>query len=308
MASIDFKKIKTAGEVKAMLRHSDSEERLKHGHSNEDIDKALTENNVNYTKLTYRQSCERYDKRIKFLDEQPGANKRSDRVTAFGLNIPCCEGMTQEEAKRFFNDICKTFQDEFGGKNVISAIAHFDEVHSYVDHGELKESRPHLHFYVVPEVDGKLNGKKFSAKKRMIELNQKIDTLAREKYNKKFLTHEAPRKRSVEELKAITNEAQEKRLAERNELEREIKRLTAEERGNRVLFEDTKENFLKLLDITKDNGYNFDDFIRNQQRAGAVNRIIKKALKAPFPELERIEKLLEPTKKQTKTQSYDLEL
>ncbi|MDO4326147.1 MAG: plasmid recombination protein [bacterium] len=206
MASIDFKKLKTAGDVKAMLRHSDMEERLKHEHSNEDINKELTENNVNYTKLTYKQSCERYDKRIKFLDEQPGANLRKDRVTAFGLNVPACEGMTQEESKRFFNDVCKEFQQEFGAKNIISAVAHFDEVHSYVDRGELKESRPHLHFYVIPEIDGKLNGKKFSAKKRMIELNQKIDTLAREKYNKKFLTHEAPRKRSVEELKRLTED------------------------------------------------------------------------------------------------------
>lgn len=204
MASINFMKIKDASTVKAMLRHCDSEERLKHEHSNQDIDKTRTNENINYARLTYKQSCERYDKRIKFLDEQPGANKRSDRVSCFGLTIPSCENMTQDEAKRFFTDVCREFQSEFGGRNIVAAVAHFDEVHSYVDNGELKESRAHLHFYVIPEIDGKLNGKQFSSKKRMIELNQKIDAIAKEKYNKRFLTHEKPRKRSVEELKALS--------------------------------------------------------------------------------------------------------
>ena len=196
MASVNFMKIKDASSVKAK--------------------------NINYTKLTYKQSCERYDKRIEYLDAQPGANKRTDRVSCFGLTVPACEGMDIKESTYFFNDVCKLFQSEFGSRNIVSAVAHFDEIHTYLDHGELKESRGHLHFYVIPEIDGKLNGKKFSSKKRMIELNKKIDELARDKYKKRFLTHEKPRKRTVEELKAITNSETEKRI-ERNKILEEIK-------------------------------------------------------------------------------------
>lgn len=222
MASINFKKLKTAGDVKAMLRHCELEERLKHEHSNKDINKELTENNVNYTKLTYAQSCERYDKMIKFLDSQPGANLRKDRVSCFGLTVPACKDMSETEAKDFFLDVCRVFQNEFGAKNIVSAIAHFDEIHSYIDKGEVKESRPHLHFYVIPELNGKLNGKQFSSKKRMIELNQKIDAIAREKYHKRFMTNEKVRKRSVEELKSISNNEQEQRIKTRDELLHEI--------------------------------------------------------------------------------------
>lgn len=222
MASINFKKLKTAGDVKAMLRHCESEERLKHEHSNKDINKELTENNVNYTKLTYAQSCERYDKMIKFLDSQPGANLRKDRVSCFGLTVPACKDMSETEAKDFFLDVCRVFQNEFGAKNIVSAIAHFDEIHSYIDKGEVKESRPHLHFYVIPELNGKLNGKQFSSKKRMIELNQKIDAIAREKYHKRFMTNEKARKRSVEDLKSISNNEQEQRIKTRDELIKEI--------------------------------------------------------------------------------------
>ena len=322
MASIDFKKLKTPGEVKAMIRHCDTEERLKHNHSNLDIDKTMTNENVNYTKLTYEQSCKRYDKRIEYLDSQPGANLRKDRVTAFGLTVPACENMTKAESEDFFLDVCRLFQKEFGYKNIISAIGHYDEIHSYIDHGELKESRPHLQFYVIPEIDGKLNGKKFSSKKRMMELNQKVEAIAKEKYNKRFLTHEKPRKRTVEELKRITNSEQEKLLLERtkieqernkleqecNELEREIKKLTATEKGTRELFNDTKANLLQLLDIAKGQGYNFDEYLVNQQRAGSINRIIKKILKNPLPELEKIEKILEPIRQQKQEQQdYDLD-
>lgn len=222
MASIDFKKIKSAGALKAMIRHCDHEERLKHEHSNEDINKEKTHENINYTKMTYEQSCNRFDKRIEVLDSSTNTNKRKDRVVAFGLTVPSCDGMTRKESTDFFMDCCKIFQSEFSAKNIISAIAHYDEIHSYMNNGELKESREHLHFYVVPEIDGKLNGKTFSSKKRMIELNKKIDQLAKEKYHKQFLTNEPARKRSVEELKSISNKEQEQRIKTRDELLHDI--------------------------------------------------------------------------------------
>ena len=47
MASVNFKKLK-GNDVKAMLRHCDSAERLKHNHKNQDIDKSRTKNNINF--------------------------------------------------------------------------------------------------------------------------------------------------------------------------------------------------------------------------------------------------------------------
>lgn len=249
MASINFMKIKNASSVKAMLRHCDSDERLKHEHSNKDIDKERTNENVNYTHLTYEQSCNRYDNRLKQLDSQPKANLRKDRVTCFGLTVPACEGMTHDEAKSFFRDVCKEFQNQFNGKNIVAAVAHFDEIHSYVDHGELKESRAHLHFYVIPEISGKLNGKQFSSKKRMIELNKAIDNIAREKYNKRFLTNEKPRHRTVEELKSLS----ELELREKEDIIRDVTIVFKENEHLKKALKDIrayseKEHYDKLIE------------------------------------------------------------
>ena len=57
MASVNFMKCKSAGEVKAMLRHCDKEERLKHNHSNKEIDKTKTMDNINYSRLGYSEVC-----------------------------------------------------------------------------------------------------------------------------------------------------------------------------------------------------------------------------------------------------------
>ena len=56
--------------------------------------------------------------------------------------------------------------------------------------------------YVIPEIDGKLNGKQFSSKTSMKSLNKAIDKLAKDKYKVPFLAGIEARKRSVEELKA----------------------------------------------------------------------------------------------------------
>lgn len=222
MASVNFMKCKSAGEVKAMLRHCDKEERLKHEHSNKEIDKTKTVENISYSRLGYTDICKKYDARIKFLDETTNTNKRSDRVSCFGLTIPACEGMSREESARFFFDAIKLMSSRFGKSNMISAYAHYDEIHAYIDHGEVKSSRGHLHVYVVPEIDGKLNGKQFSSKASMKSLNKAIDKLARDKYNVPFLTGVEARKRSVEELKSISNAEQEKRIMERDEIVREV--------------------------------------------------------------------------------------
>ena len=88
MASVNFLKLHTPQEVKAIIRHCDKDERQKHEHSNKQIRKDLTHLNDDYG-INYVDTCREYDERIAYLDSLPGANVRKDRVTCFSLEIPC---------------------------------------------------------------------------------------------------------------------------------------------------------------------------------------------------------------------------
>lgn len=246
MASVNFMKCKTVGEAKAMIRHCDKEERLKHEHSNKEINKESTKDNFDFTRLGYQEVCAKYDDRIKNLDETTNTNKRKDRITCFGLTIPACEGMNLEESKQFFFDVIKLMLNRFGKENVLAAYGHVDEIHDYIDHGEVKTSRAHLHVYVVPELDGRLNGKKFSSKSSMQTLNKEIDRLAQEKYKRRFLTKEKPRNLTVEQLKELSAAEQTKRIQDRDRLEDEIKHISTERQTVQNNLDKSKEELDRL--------------------------------------------------------------
>lgn len=198
MASVDFKKCKAGtGEAGALLRHCDAQERLKHDHGNEHINKSLTPGN-RQGERSYRQTMAALRDRLAELDAAPGANRRKDRVEMYMLEVPVPAG---HDPQRFAEMAVREISDMYGGRNVLNWYLHVDEVHEYMDHGELKTSLCHVHVPVVPEIDGRLCGKEFSARARMIELNRRIDERAREMGGPAFLTGEHPRKRSVEELK-----------------------------------------------------------------------------------------------------------
>ena len=225
MASVNFKKIKGAGEAKAMMRHTDIEERKLHNHSNEHIDISKNDENVNFIKLSYEQCCKRYDDRIAYLDSLDGQNKRKDRVTLFGLTATVPEGLDRKAGNAFLLDVCRLMENRFGSENIIMATAHWDEVHDYIDplDGNLKTSRGHLHMYVVPALNDKLNGKAFSSRAAMKSLNKAIDKLAMEKYHVEFLTHGKSKKLSVEELKALSDKEVANRLVEVEKANKSIK-------------------------------------------------------------------------------------
>ncbi len=199
MASVDFKKLKTPRDVAAMMRHNDAIERTKHKHANKDIDITRSNLNTQWLPLDYKQTLERYESRIKQLDETTNTNKRKDRVTCFSLCIPVPSEIGDSE--KFSNDIKKLIEAEYGTDNIINGYLHRDEVHDYIDHGVWKTSLEHLHILVVPEIDGKICGKKFSGKSAMITLNNKINDICLRKYGCSFLTGEPPQKKTVEQLK-----------------------------------------------------------------------------------------------------------
>lgn len=225
MASVNFEKLKDVSTIKAKIRHCNKEERLIHTHSNKEIDLSKTYQNVSLTKLDYRGICKKFDNRIKYLDETTNTNKRKDRVLCFGLNIPAPEEMKIEDTKDFFKDVIKIMVNRFGSANIVSADIHYDEIHDYYDPVEdrVRTSTPHMQSYVIPEINGVLDGKKFSSKKNMVSLNKEIDKLCQEKYHCQFMTGKKPRKRTVEELKAITNKETEERIRQLEQAKEELK-------------------------------------------------------------------------------------
>lgn len=213
MASVDFKKCKAGtGDAGALLRHCDAQERLKHEHGNEHIDKSLTPGNRQGAR-NYRQTMAALRDRLAELDAVPGANRRKDRVECFFLEIPVPAG---HDPQRFAEMAVREITDMYGERNVLNWYMHVDEVHTYLDHGEERTSLCHIHVPVVPEIGGRLCGKEFSSRTHMMELNRRIDEGARELGGPAFLTGEHPRKRSVEELK-ISSYREASEAAERAE-------------------------------------------------------------------------------------------
>ena len=211
MGSVNWEKFKTAPEAKAIMMHNDKDERLQHNHSNKDIDKTLTPLNMDFCGRTYAESCKAYDDRLAKLDSQPGANRRKDRVTMVGLSIPVPEGMPDDVARKWLTDVAGMVRDMAGSENVLLMQAHFDERHDYVDaeSGQQRTSRVHLHANLIPAVDGKLNARAFTARRRIVELNNAIQHLTETDYPGYTFMDGSKKasKKSVEQLKAESKEA-----------------------------------------------------------------------------------------------------
>ena len=186
-----------------MLRHCDGEERMEANHSNIDIDKSKTSGNMQGD-LDYAAPCQKYSERIAFLDAKPGANKRKDRVICFGLNVPAPKDLKPEDEKAFFLAAIKIIINQYGENNIIQYYMHQDEKHAYIhaETGERCMSRSHLQCYVVPEHNGKLNGKWFSSRANMVKLNNSIHRMAQEQFGVMFMDGSKRKSRkTVEQLK-----------------------------------------------------------------------------------------------------------
>lgn len=229
MASVDFHKCKEAkGEPLAMIRHSDTAERLKHNHSNEDIDKSLTPLNKNLTGRSYAEASAYYEDRIRQLDETTNTNKRKDRVPLFALYVPAPEGLNEAEAVAFLRDVHERMTEVYGAENIAASYIHVDEVHAYLDDGKEKLSRIHLHEFVIPEIKGVLNGKRFSSARNMRSINNDLDLIARNVYGVRFMTGEKPKRKTVEELKRAGEAEISRRMEKAAEQEKALAELSAE--------------------------------------------------------------------------------
>lgn len=221
MAGVNFEKIKSAQHGKALLKHCDKEKRLQtENHSNQQINKALSGSNMQYNNSTYESTCKRWDDRIAFLDTLEGQNKRKDRVILFGLEIPCPADLPADKEVDWMKQVNQILLSRFGRDNVMNLYFHRDEKHIYRDSetGEKRESRNHIHAFVVPEIDGKLNGKAFSSKKNMIDLNNQIQLMTQQQFGVDFM--DGSKKRSNKSVESLKNASKQR---ETEELQRQAK-------------------------------------------------------------------------------------
>lgn len=222
MASVNYLKLKGGADVARIIRHCDKLERQKseREHANVHIDKSKSISNGQMTQRgDYKKTMAYYHQRIADLDTTTNTNHRKDRVTAFSLEVPAPENMPINE---FANIVGTRVSEMYGKQNIINLYVHQDEQHEYIDHGEKKLSRNHIHAVVIPEIHGKLNGKQFSSKSNMKRLNALIDKDCRQR-GFIFMTGAEPRKKSVEELKR----ASEKEIQDIEQLQGKYERLRA---------------------------------------------------------------------------------
>lgn len=236
MASVNFQKIHLAVEMRKLLRHCDKDKRLEDEHSNKHINKDMTY--LNQQQFSYEEACKRYDDRIGELDRKPKANRRKDRVTAFGLDVPVPLGfdrLTPQQKDAWYQmalDECVIFAG--GADNLVGWYIHEDEKHDYKHYktGEAKTSREHIHVYVIPEHDGSLNGKWFSSKKRMKEIDRRIHQRSAKEFGLKFMDgSKGKSNEEVEDLKRMSDLQEQLQVLSkvRDDLQEDIDRMQQEQ-------------------------------------------------------------------------------
>lgn len=220
MASVNFQKCKGGASAKAIIRHCDSEKRKNASHSNESIDTTKTDKNVTTTftftkkdgskitkQLNYQETCTRYDRRIQEIDEGGNKNKRKDRVTCFALCVPAPEGIKTEDIMKFYIGVSRILTEKYGIRNLVNSYIHFDEIHDYKDAetGQERTSRVHAHYFFIPERNGQLDGKWFSSRANMVDVNKKIDDFCREHFRIRFM--DGTKKKSRKSVETLKNES-----------------------------------------------------------------------------------------------------
>lgn len=212
MASIDFKKLKSIQAIVAQIRHNDYTCRIKGNHSNKDIDKTRTRLNLQ-GELDSKATYSSFKELIAEHDNNPDIGpqyKRKDRVLAYSLVLPIPNDIKDADVQAFMQNALKEIVDFYGGDNriIINAYVHLDEQHVYVDPETKKDrlSMRHIHAIAVPLIDGKLNGKRFSSKANMSNLNKRIDAMSKKEFGIAFLTGEGKKSREAVESLKITSE------------------------------------------------------------------------------------------------------
>lgn len=215
MSSLNIKKLKQT-DLKPLLRHCDKYLRSKAVHSNIHINPELTNQNEQLRR-SYEETCKLFDDTIADLDRRPKANHRIDRVVAYAIEGPLPPTVEEdaEKNKKMYREwikgIYKILRESYPEMLLLQYYVHVDEKHPYISEtGETVVSRSHVHFFVMPIIDGKLNGKKFfQNRKSYFEFNRKLDELTVSIYGRPY--GDGTKKKSlstVEQLKIESEKAE----------------------------------------------------------------------------------------------------
>lgn len=257
MAGINFEKYHGGKEVKRIIRHNDKAMRLNDNHKNKHIDKSLTGNNWQLYD-GYNSTCDGYDIAIDKFDKVPGQNKRHDRVTCFGIEVPRPKDLPSENFHEWHQKVIKIIQGMYPDATIVNSYEHVDEVHEYrnAETGELTISREHGHTLIIPnDKDGRLNGKQFSCRKNINRLNNEIQAMTLNDYGCAFM--DGSKKKSDKTVTELKNESRIKDLEQ--DLQDKIQGMTQE------AFDD---GFLAYLSSYKfKNGKTGKDFLKEQEKA-----------------------------------------
>lgn len=202
MASVNWVKMKTTQQVKAVLRHDCKDTReAAQTHTNEDLDKTLTGQNYGFND-SYAEARDTFEKRLEAVTA--GKTVRKDAVVGVGFSIPAPEGLPEAKEKEWFGRVYEILGETYGKENICCFAVHADERHEYIDPDtkESKMSRSHAQGIMVPEEDGRLCAKKFVSRARMISINNAIDKMSQEEFGVKFMDGSQAKSRgSVETMK-----------------------------------------------------------------------------------------------------------
>lgn len=202
MASVNWMKMKTAQQVKAVLRHDckDTREAAK-THTNADLNKDLTGQNYGVGD-TYDTAREAFLKRLE--EVTAGKTVRKDAVVGVGFSIPAPADLPEAREKDWFNRVYEILGEKYGKDNICCYAVHEDERHEYIDPDskESRMSRSHAQGVMVPEVGGRLCAKEFVSRARMIEINNVIDEMSKQEFGVQFMDGTKKKSRgSVETMK-----------------------------------------------------------------------------------------------------------
>ena len=202
MASVNWVKMKTVQQVKAVLRHDCKDTReAAQTHTNRDLDKTLTGQNYGFND-SYTEARDAFQKRLETVTA--GKTIRKDAVVGVGFSIPAPDRLPAAKEREWFGRVYEILGEKYGKDNICCFAVHTDERHAYIDPDskERKMSRSHAQGIMVPETEGRLCAKDIVSRGRMIAINNAIDKMSQEEFGVQFMDGSKKKSRgSVETLK-----------------------------------------------------------------------------------------------------------
>ncbi len=206
-------------QVIRLLAHCDKDLRLKAEHSNKHINKDLTYKNIQIGG-SYEEVRKRFEDTLAELDSRPKSNRRIDRTCAFALEgvlpEPDESKDTELQKNAWIAGIENIIKADYPEAVVLATYIHYDEVHEYInaETGEHVMSRPHMHMYVMPIINGRLCGKKFFPNPSSLRrFHRKVDELTQSIYG--FSYGNGSKKKSYDTVEHLKIESEKAEIEER---------------------------------------------------------------------------------------------